>query len=68
MEVFFTPDMANFTIIAAYLLSNATANISSLRGGNTAPSNSWVPILAGVLGIGGIVLLCCILSCGRKSL
>jgi len=68
MEVFFTPDMANFTLIAAYLLSNATANISSLRGADVAPSNSWVPILAGIVGIGGVVLLCCILSCGKKSL
>jgi hypothetical protein len=60
--------MVNFTLIAAYLLSNATANASFLRGADSAPSNSWAPILAGVLGIGGVVLLCCILSCGRKSL
>jgi len=58
--------MANFTIVAAYLLNNATANISSLRGGNVSSSDSWTATLAGVVGVGGIILLCCILSCGKS--
>jgi len=52
--------MTNFTLIAAYLLDNATT--PSLKGGNS----SWAPIFAATVGIGGIILICCIISCAKR--
>jgi hypothetical protein len=63
IKLIFKAKMTNFTLIAAYLLNNAiNGTTPSFKGENS----SWAPTFAATIGIGAIILICCIISCAKR--